>query len=113
MRRIVERHLRGTQATIEFADAYPAMPVTPEGLRLLSMFSATSQSLGYPAVTATPPENRGAGDISFIAPIVPGLDGLGVSGGGSHSPRETIFLPSLLMSAERAAVFMSRLLAAE
>jgi hypothetical protein len=47
--------------------------------------------------------------VSFIAPIIPGMDGLGVDGAGAHSPRELVYLPSLKMQAERAAVFMSRL----
>lgn len=110
MRTIVGRPLTGAQSSIEFSDGYPAMPVTPIGEKLLSMFSATSQSLGYPPVSATPPEQRGAADISFVAPFIPGLDGLGVSGEGAHSPRELLYLPSLKMSGERAAVFMSRLL---
>jgi glutamate carboxypeptidase len=110
MRAIVGTPLEGAQSQISFEDEYPAMPVTPVGLRLLSMFSTTSQSLGYPAVGATAPEDRGAGDVSFVAPIIPGLDGLGVSGQGAHSPRESVNLNSLRMSGERAAVFMERLL---
>ncbi len=109
MRAIVAKPLEGAQGTITFADMYPAMPVTPAGQNLLSMFSTTSQALGYPAVRATPPEDRGAGDISFVAPIIPGIDGLGVSGSGSHSQRESVNLRSLQMSGERAAVFMIRL----
>lgn len=110
MRMIAEKPLQGTQSSIEFSDGYPGMPETPLGEKLLSRFSASSQSLGYPAVSATPPEQRGAADISFVAPFIPGLDGLGVSGEGAHSPRESIYLPSLKMSGERAAIFMSRLI---
>ena len=109
MRAIVARSLNGAEAAITFADRYPAMEVTAEGRRLLQIFDGASRSLGYPAVGTSAPESRGAGDISFIAPIIPGIDGLGVDGSGAHSPRELVYLPSLRMSAERAAVFMSRL----
>ena len=109
MQAIATRSLQGAEATITFSDSYPAMPVTPNGERLLQIFDGTSRSLGYPSVGTTAPESRGAGDVSFIAPIIPGIDGLGVDGSGSHSPRELVYLPSLRMSAERAAVFMSRL----
>ena len=40
---------------------------------------------------------------------IPGIDGLGVDGSGAHSPSELVYLPSIRMSAERAAVFMARL----
>jgi glutamate carboxypeptidase len=110
MRAIVAKSLRGAEATITFQDRYPAMAVTPENEKLLEIFSGASRSLGYPAVGTSAPESRGAGDISFIAPIIPGIDGLGTDGAGAHSPRELVYLPSLRMSAERAAVFMSRLL---
>lgn len=109
MRAALSTPLNGATPEVEFADGYPAMPVTPEGMRLVSIFDEASRSLGYPAVVAQDPESRGAGDISFVAPFIPGIDGLGVSGGGAHSPRETVNLPSLKMQAERAAVMMSRL----
>lgn len=109
MRAIVAHPLAGTKGTITFEDSYPSMAVTPAGEKLLSLFDATSRSLGYPSVSTTRPEDRGAGDISFVAPYIPGMDGLGVNGAGAHSPRELVYLPSIRLSAERAAVFMSRL----
>lgn len=109
MRAIVARPLNRAQGTITFHDRYPAMPITADNRRLLAIYDATSRSLGYPSVGTSAPESRGAGDISFVAPILPGIDGLGVDGSGAHSPRELLSLPSLRLSAERAAVFMSRL----
>ena len=110
MRAIVARHLPGTQAEITFRDAYPAMPPTAAGQALLSRFDAASRSLGYGPVEGDPPESRGAGDVSFVAPYLTGMDGLGVSGRGAHSPEESVNLNSLRMAAERAAVFMYRLI---
>jgi glutamate carboxypeptidase len=109
MRAIVARSLTGAQAGIEFEDGYPAMARTADNERLLAVYDAGSRALGYPRVESTPPESRGAGDVSFVAPLLPGIDGLGVEGGGSHSPREWVALPSLRMSAERAALLMHRL----
>ena len=109
MRAIVARPLNGAESSITFADRYPAMEVTDAGRRLLQIFDGASRSLGYPAVGTSAPESRGAGDVSFIAPIIPGIDGLGPDGSGAHSPRELVYLPTVKMSAVRAAVFMSRL----
>jgi glutamate carboxypeptidase len=110
MRTIVAQHLPGTDAQITFRDGYPAMPPSPQGIALLSQFDAVSRSLGYGPVMSDPPESRGAGDVSFVAPYLPGMDGLGVSGQGAHSPQESVNLNSLTMAAERAAVFMHRLI---
>lgn len=109
MRAVLARALPGATAELTFEDGYPAMAVTPANERLLALFDGTSRALGYPAVESTAPESRGAGDVSFVAPFIPGIDGLGVDGRGSHSPQESVSLPSLRMSAERAAVFMARL----
>lgn len=110
MREIVGRSLPHASARITFEEGvYPAMPRTPAGDRLVAEFDAVSRALGYGAVQAQDAATRGAGDVSFIAPIIPGMDGLGVSGGGSHSPNEWVNLNSLRMAAERAAVLMARL----
>jgi glutamate carboxypeptidase len=109
MREIVAQHLRGTDANITFRDGYPAMPQTVAGSALLAQFDAVSRAMGYGAVQGDPPESRGAGDVSFVAPYIVGMDGLGVSGRGAHSPDESVNLKSLIMSAERAAVLIRRL----
>ena len=110
MRTIVAQHLPGTEAEITFRDSYPAMPPTTAGAELLARFDAVSRALGYGPVEGDPPESRGAGDVSFVAPYLTGMDGLGVSGRGSHSPDESVNLNSLIMAGERAAVLMDRLI---
>jgi glutamate carboxypeptidase len=110
MRAIVAQHLPQTSAEITFRDSYPAMPPTAAGARLLAQFDAVSRSLGYGPVEADPPESRGAGDVSFVAPYLTGMDGLGVSGRGAHSPDESVNLNSIVMAGERAAVLMYRLI---
>jgi glutamate carboxypeptidase len=110
MRSIVSQHLPGTDAQITFRDSYPAMPPTPAGAALLAQFDLVSRALGYGPVEGDPPEVRGAGDVSFVAPYLTGMDGLGVSGRGAHSPDESVNLPSLRMAGERAAVLLYRLI---
>ncbi|MCU0450594.1 MAG: M20/M25/M40 family metallo-hydrolase [Bernardetiaceae bacterium] len=108
MRQIVAQNLPGTSATITFDDGYPAMPPKQANLDLLTQFSQTSQALGYGPVTPYDPGKRGAGDIAFVAKL-PGIDGLGVMGGGAHSPREYANLRTFADQVKRAAVFIYRL----
>jgi glutamate carboxypeptidase len=110
MRVIVAQHLPGTDAEITFRDSYPAMPPTAAGAALLADFDAVSRALGYGPVEGDPPESRGAGDVSFVAPYLTGMDGLGVTGRGAHSPEESLNLNSLTMAGERAAVLIHRLI---
>jgi glutamate carboxypeptidase len=109
MREIVSRSLPGTSAEIAFTDEYPAMSPTPGNSRLLAVYDAASQALGHGKVEAFDPGKRGAGDISFVAPLIDSLDGLGAIGSGSHSPREEVQLASLTMQAERTALLLYRL----
>jgi len=110
MREIVGEHLPGTSAEITFQDDYPAMPMTPGGEQLIALYDATSRALGYGPVQAQDPSTRGAGDVSFVAPYIAGMDGLGAIGRGAHTPHEQVDLNSLTMQTERAAVMMYRLL---
>lgn len=109
MREIVNKNLPGTSAVIEFADSYPAMKPTAGNMALLKTLDEVSKNLGYGEVKAYDPGRRGAADISFIAQYVDGLDGLGVMGGGAHSPSETIDLSTFIPLTERAAVLIHRL----
>lgn len=110
MQEIVAASLPGTKAIITFQDSYPAMAPTEANYRLLSKYSEVSEALGYGPVAPLDPGQRGAGDVAFVADVVPqALDGLGVSGTGAHSPDERVFLNSLSMQTERAAVLIYRL----
>lgn len=102
-------NLAGTSAAIEFEDEYPGMAPTPGNYALLAVYDSSSQALGYGPVTALDPSRRGAGDLSFVAPFVSGLDGLGVGGPGAHTPAERIDLTTLPMQTERAALLFYRL----
>ncbi|MEZ4457097.1 MAG: M20/M25/M40 family metallo-hydrolase [Gemmatimonadales bacterium] len=109
MRAIVADNLPGTTASISFDEGYPGMPPTDGNREVLAVFDRVSQDLGYGPVEALPPDRRGAGDVSFVADFIPGIDGLGVDGFGGHTPEEGIYLPSLRMAAARAAVLIHRL----
>jgi glutamate carboxypeptidase len=109
MRAIVARHLPGTRAEITFLDGYPSMPPTEGNRRLLELYDRVSRDLGHPPVEAFDPGRRGAGDISFIAAYVDGLDGLGPQGAGSHTDQERIDLASLPIASRRAALLIYRL----
>lgn len=109
MREIVAKSLPGTSATISFVEAYPPMPATPANEALLQMYSQISVELGWRPVMAANPETRGAGDVQFAAPYAAGLDGLGATGGGAHSPLEYLHPESIEKNAIRAALMIHRL----
>jgi glutamate carboxypeptidase len=109
MREIVAQSLPGAGAAINFRDSYPPMAVTPGNLKVLEQYSQASLDAGLGEVGAVPAEARGAGDIQFVAPLVDSLDGLGVSGGGAHSPNEKMELASIERAAIRAALLIYRL----
>jgi glutamate carboxypeptidase len=109
MREIAARNLPGTSAELSFQDEYPAMSPTPGNYALLAVYDSVSRALGHGPVVAYDPGRRGAGDVSFVAPFVDGLDGLGALGSGSHSPDERVNLAALPMQTERAALLLYRL----
>jgi glutamate carboxypeptidase len=111
MQAIVARHLPRTNATLRFDDAsYPPMTPTPGNEALLNELDHASRDLGLGPVAALDPAKRGAGDIGFIAHLLPGLDGLGSGGGeNTHAPGESMLLDTMTPMAQRAAVLIYRL----
>lgn len=109
MREIVARGLPGTTAKITFDDGYPAMTPNEGNYALLKQLDQVSQDLGFGKVAALDPGERGAGDIAFVSHLIPGLDGIGARGGGSHAPGEFMDLESLPMLTKRAAIMIYRL----
>jgi glutamate carboxypeptidase len=109
MRAIVAQSLPGTRAEITFEDRYPNMPPTAGNIALLQRVNDVNQALGMGSVRSFDPASRGAGDVSFVAPMVDAIDGLGPLGSGSHSDREHVDLNSLRSATKRAAVLIYRL----
>ncbi len=107
---IVKQHLPGTNASLTFQDAIPAMPPRNKNKKLLERYSQASVDLGYGPVTPLDPGLRGAGDISHIASIVPAtLAGLGPVGHDPHSEKESLEVNSLAIATQRAALLIYRL----
>jgi glutamate carboxypeptidase len=110
MRDIVARHLPGSDSGIVFdEDSYPPMAPTEASRALLVRLNSVNRDLGLAAMGELDPLKRGAGDIGFVAHLLPGLVGLGAAGDGAHAPGETIEIASLARQAKRAAILMSRL----
>lgn len=110
MQAIVAKHLPRTSAVLTFADdGFPAMAPTPGNYELLAQLDQASRDLGFGPVTAYDPKARGAGDISFISPPLPGLDGLGIRGSGAHAPTETADLATVPELVKRTALLIYRL----
>jgi glutamate carboxypeptidase len=109
MEGIVAQHLPKTGATIKFGEGYPAMAPTAESRALLGILNQINQSLGLAKMPELDPMKRGAGDIAFVSPPLPGLAGIGATGEGAHAPGETIDLSAQPINTKRAALLMYRL----
>jgi glutamate carboxypeptidase len=110
MSKIAAAALPHTTTKISFSDSYPPMAPTAGNRRLLSMYDAVSRDLGFGPVSAVDPRRAGAADISFAADHVEmAIDGLGLLGGGSHTPEEFADLRNLPIQAQRLAVLLFRL----
>ncbi|MGX5203060.1 M20/M25/M40 family metallo-hydrolase [Aliikangiella sp. IMCC44632] len=110
MRLIVKDSLPQTSSEIIFTDSYPAMQETAANRLLLQQLNQVNTDLGLPVQKAFPPERRGAADVSFVAPYVTSIDGLGVYGIGAHSVNEKADLKSLHAVTQRVSILIYRLL---
>jgi glutamate carboxypeptidase len=109
MQAIVARSLPGTHATLTFDSGYPPMAPTAGNEALLREFNVASHLVGGASIIALDPMLRGAGDISFIAPYIDGLDGLGLAGSGAHAAGETADLSYLPLQSKRIALLIAHL----
>jgi len=109
MQEIVAHHLPKTNATITFGEGYPAMAPTAQSRALLRILNRANASLGFKTMPELDPLKRGAGDISFVADLIPGLAGIGATGEGAHAPGETIDLSTQPINTKRDALLMYRL----
>ena len=109
MREIVARSLPRASSKITFEDGYPAMTPSPGNYALLKAMDQVSQDLGFGKIEALDPGARGAGDVAFVSHLIPGLDGIGASGGNAHAPGESVDLASLPNVTKKAALLIYRL----
>jgi len=110
MRAIVSAHLPKTSAVISFTDGMPSMAPTAGNRALLATLDQVSQDIGTGPIVVHDPSKRGAGDISFVADRVSGLDGLGGWGDLDHAPGEWTDLDAMLKLIKHAALLMDRLI---
>ena len=109
MRGIAARSLPGASASLEFADVYPPMAPTAGNRALLDLLNQVNRDHRFPEMDPLPPAKRGAADVSFVAPYLDSLAGLGVFGDGGHSAAETAELDTLPRQIARTALLMYRL----
>ncbi len=109
MEAIAGQHLLRTGAAISFGEGYPAMAPTAQSRALLGILNQVNAGLGFGTMPELDPMKRGAGDISFVADILPGLAGVGATGQGAHEPGETIDLSAQPINTKRDALLMYRL----
>ena len=109
MEAIVAQHLAKTGGAITFGEGYPAMAPTAQGRALLGILNQVNARLGFATMPELDPMKRGAGDIAFVADIIPGLAGVGATGEGAHAAGETIDLSAQPINTKRDALLMYRL----
>jgi len=106
---VVAEHLPHTSASIEFEDGYTPMSPTAGNRRLAALLSDVNVALGRQPMVELDPSQRGAADISFVAPYTDALAGLGAVGEGGHTPDESLDLSTMSLAIKRAAILMYRL----
>ena len=106
MRAIVAMSLPGTSAKITFRDEMPAMAPTEANYALLKQLDEVSGDLGLGTIKPLDPGDRGAGDISYISDLIPGLDGLGATGGNDHAKGEYAEVDTFPVQLKRAALLI-------
>jgi glutamate carboxypeptidase len=110
MERALHDRFPRTSAKLTFHDGgYPAMPSSDANTALLAELDRASRDLGFGPITAFDPRGRGAGDVSFVSPPLPALDGLGLGGTGEHTTAEAADLKTAPALIKRTALLIYRL----
>lgn len=107
--KIVQDPLPGTSGEITFKEGYPSMPETEGNRDLLHALNDVNRALGVSNMEPYDPGHRGAGDLSFVAPYVASISGLGSYGNGAHAPSESVNLARQVEQARRVAIYLYRL----
>jgi glutamate carboxypeptidase len=108
---IAAKSLPGTKTEIQFEEGYPPMAPTVGNKRLLKLLNEASAAAGLGEIGELDPMQRGAGDVSFVAPYVDSLSGLGSIGQGAHAVGEQVDLESIPRQAKRAALMILKVAA--
>ncbi|MCK5040981.1 MAG: M20/M25/M40 family metallo-hydrolase [Sphingomonadales bacterium] len=110
MREIVAKNLPQTSAEITFEDRYPAMSPTEGNMQVFEILRKINADLNYLPLSPVDPGQRGAGDISFVAPYISGIDALGPSGRFGHTIYEELDMRTIEPMTKRAALLIYRLI---
>ncbi len=106
MQQIIKQHLPETSAEIVFKEGYPSMPETEGNKDLLKELNKVNRELGMNIMEPLDPSRRGAGDLSFVAPYVASISGLGAYGAGAHAPGESIQMKRQPEQTRRVALYL-------
>jgi glutamate carboxypeptidase len=94
------------EATLNVEGSWNRPPM-PRTVKMAETFSKAQDIAAQIELSLTESGTGGGSDANFVAALgIPVLDGLGVVGGGAHSPREYLEISSL---AERAALLAALL----
>ena len=93
----------------QFEEGYPSMPETAGNKALLKELNEVNHDLGMDIMEPLDPSRRGAGDLSFVAPYVASISGLGSYGNGAHAPGESIHMERQPQQTTRVALYLYKL----
>jgi glutamate carboxypeptidase len=96
----------GCKCDLTVLNHRPAMPLTKQTEKALSMLTEAAASLG---IEMEPEHRRGTSDANYFGSAgVPTLDGLGPLCEDDHTSNERIFIPSLASRTALLALFLAR-----
>jgi glutamate carboxypeptidase len=76
---------------------------------LLKELNEVNRELSMDVMEPLDPSRRGAGDLSFVAPYVASISGLGSYGAGAHAPGESVNLKRQPEQTRRVALYLYKL----